>query len=372
VAAHAAHATAAAQWTGQTTIDVGAVRLRRPDFADTMALSLAGLWLRASDRLSLTASGAASVGSSDRATGLGLLSASAYAAPARFRWEIGGTGTALGTPSVRPAIGWTVFGREHLADSAAGGWLGLSSGKLRAANLDRTVTVGELGGWIGDAKFRLGASLSHSWADANVTLPPTTTTSETVVRQQLEYTDAVIQLRHMAGSFDLDVSGSLRMLTRGTLDDTPGAAVGAVWWFTPHMGLAAAAGRQLSDPVRGMAEAGYLTASIRLSAERRGPPRAVRPDSSGLLIGPRREDDGGVRLTLRAPNATHVEVMGDFTDWQPVPLARAGDQWEATVRITPGSHHLLLRLDDGEWSPPTNLPRVRDGFGGIVGLLVVP
>jgi hypothetical protein len=32
----------------------------------------------------------------------------------------------------------------------------------------------------------------------------------------------------------------------------------------------------------------------------------------------------------------------------------------------------MLRIDDGEWSPPANLPVVDDDFGGRVGLLVVP
>jgi hypothetical protein len=40
--------------------------------------------------------------------------------------------------------------------------------------------------------------------------------------------------------------------------------------------------------------------------------------------------------------------------------------------LAPGTHRVLVRVDDGPWRPPTNLPAVDDEMGGRVGLLVVP
>ena len=95
--------TANAQWARQTTIDVGATRLTRDDFTDTDGLSVAGLWSRWNDRVSLVLSGAATRVSDSRSTGIALGSAS-YSVPLnRIRLEAGGTGTILGTTDLTPA-----------------------------------------------------------------------------------------------------------------------------------------------------------------------------------------------------------------------------------------------------------------------------
>jgi hypothetical protein len=40
------------------------------------------------------------------------------------------------------------------------------------------------------------------------------------------------------------------------------------------------------------------------------------------------------------------------------------------LRIEPGVHHLLVRVDGGEWRTPPTLPTVRHEFG-TVGVLFV-
>ena len=86
--------TANAQWARQTTFDVGATRLTRDDFADTDGVSVAGLWSRWSERVSLVASGAATRVSDGRSTGIALGSAS-YTVPIhRLRLEGGEIGRA--------------------------------------------------------------------------------------------------------------------------------------------------------------------------------------------------------------------------------------------------------------------------------------
>jgi 1,4-alpha-glucan branching enzyme len=77
-------------------------------------------------------------------------------------------------------------------------------------------------------------------------------------------------------------------------------------------------------------------------------------------------------VRVRAPASERVELMADFTDWEPVSLVRTpAGVWEITLPIQPGSHRLNVRLDGGDWVVPTNLARVTDEFGSIVGLLLV-
>ena len=64
--------------------------------------------------------------------------------------------------------------------------------------------------------------------------------------------------------------------------------------------------------------------------------------------------------------------MGDFTQWQPIALAQTGDRWRAEQAIASGPHRVAVRIDGGDWRVPVNLPRVDDGYGGVVGLVTVP
>ena len=72
------------------------------------------------------------------------------------------------------------------------------------------------------------------------------------------------------------------------------------------------------------------------------------------------------------PGARLVEVNGDFTDWQPLRLDHVGgDRWKAIVALMPGVHQVSLRVDGGAWLPPPGAPTAADGFGGMVGVVVV-
>ena len=65
-------------------------------------------------------------------------------------------------------------------------------------------------------------------------------------------------------------------------------------------------------------------------------------------------------------------IAGDFTDWEPVPMRRNGDQWEASFDLEPGVYHYSFVRSDGSWFlPDTIRNRVDDGFGGMNAVLVV-
>jgi hypothetical protein len=78
-------------------------------------------------------------------------------------------------------------------------------------------------------------------------------------------------------------------------------------------------------------------------------------------------------LRVRVDGAARVEVMGDFTDWQPVEASKMGSgEWGVVVSLPPGPHLIEVRIDGGPWVAPAGATTVRDEFGGAAGLIVVP
>jgi 1,4-alpha-glucan branching enzyme len=87
------------------------------------------------------------------------------------------------------------------------------------------------------------------------------------------------------------------------------------------------------------------------------------------------EENGGarrVRFQLDLPEATRVDLLGGFTGWEPMPMARAGATWSLELSVPPGTHHFGF-LVDGEWHVPDGAPgNVPDDWGRVNATLVVP
>jgi hypothetical protein len=97
---------------------------------------------------------------------------------------------------------------------------------------------------------------------------------------------------------------------------------------------------------------------------------AIEPEAAAFRV--ERADHLRARISVRAPAARTVELGADFTGWRPVALERtAPDEWSITLPISPGTYHVNLRVNGGNWIAPPGLPRVRDDFAGVVGLVVV-
>ena len=143
----------------------------------------------------------------------------------------------------------------------------------------------------------------------------------------------------------------------------PGVTLGAGYGATP------------SESEVGIDRGRRLILALRVTPDERRPvvqapsppPSAPRLRLQLVPIAP-----GLQTLRLEAPGARSVEIAGDFSDWTPHPLERAGDGWEATLHLEPGVYRLNVRLDGGPWVAPPGLPAEHDGFGGEVGVLAVP
>lgn len=73
-----------------------------------------------------------------------------------------------------------------------------------------------------------------------------------------------------------------------------------------------------------------------------------------------------VHFRLEASGAERVQLVGDFTDWQPaysLSEVREG-VWSVVVPVQPGVHEYGFLVDGQQWTVDPFAPRVDDGFGG--------
>ncbi len=89
-----------------------------------------------------------------------------------------------------------------------------------------------------------------------------------------------------------------------------------------------------------------------------------------LLMSPSGRNNSSVSTTFQvsAPNATSVEVVGDFNLWTlgKTHMVKAADAslWKASVPLPPGRHYFQYVVD-GKRMPDPGLPSVDDDFGGL-------
>jgi hypothetical protein len=135
----------------------------------------------------------------------------------------------------------------------------------------------------------------------------------------------------------------------------------------PALSLQLQAGAYPADRLVGTTSGRYLNLGLSLRTSRHQ--RAASP-----IDGAPAPAHGFTRLALRAPRASRVDVVGDFTNWKPIAARRAsGDaaMWFIDLRIPPGQYRYAFRIDGTTWRVPDGATAVDDGFGGKSAWLVV-
>jgi hypothetical protein len=260
--------------------------------------------------------------------------------------------------------------RVHASRPRAGMWLGVTAGAA-TDGFDRTgLWQGELAGWGQVADLTMRGAVRPTQVGA------------------LSFVDAEGALRWWWRT-RLELAATLG--ARG--GSTGGGArvwqeLVASWWLAPRLAVVAGAGRFPTDLLNGVPGARYAALSVRVASRPLArleaaarPARAALPGAAPLaLLRALPAGDMVVRITatgetlvrLRAPEATTVEIMGDFTDWEPVALVRSPDgMWERAFALTPGTYRFNVRRDGGAWEVPTGVTALPDDLGGEAGLLVV-
>ena len=136
--------------------------------------------------------------------------------------------------------------------------------------------------------------------------------------------------------------------------------------------LDAAAGRYASNRLTGTPGGNYF--NVGLSFRFGGTPARTPASPSARVRGAPSVPSGYTRLAIDAPNATRVEVAGDFNEWTPVPATRAargGGVWYADLCIAPGQYRYAFRVNGKEWRVPRGATAVNDGYGGKSAWLIV-
>lgn len=358
----------AAQIEGSLTTAAAAVRY--DGFLTSSALVFAPALRFDSPRLSLTGLGSWTVFESGNGVLQGTAAASWLAGSSRS-WRLELSGSAGASQYAGRAAAAHVLGgaRLHLFGTGRGGWIGVSSGasgEPGAAPLEVALT-----GW----SIRNRLSLAG--------------TATTTVLGEIRYLDLVGAMRWSGPRLELQVSAGARPWAPGQGADagvvtTAYGEVSAAVTITRWLAVSLGGGKYPADPVRHTLGAAYLSAGFRLRTVGRATP-PVPLQTTGVLRGrlmpterdaPPLEIEGSAErrtLRIRAPGATSVEVMGDFTDWTPVRLVRVSPTvWEVELTIPAGVHRANIRIDGGPWSAPGGARLEPTEFGGTVGIVVVP
>jgi len=155
--------------------------------------------------------------------------------------------------------------------------------------------------------------------------------------------------------------------------DTPGGGelVGGVHMSVPLGGGWFASGdarRRRPDPLLAVAPSGDLSTTVRRQFD-------FRVGGAPSVYGFGEAAESGRRVVvfrLQRPDARTVEVVGGFSDWEPVSMDRTGGTWTARVPVAPGVYHFGFRVD-GDWVVPDRAPGVvSDDWGRENATLVVP
>ena len=152
-----------------------------------------------------------------------------------------------------------------------------------------------------------------------------------------------------------------------------GTTTGGVAFYVPWGGWSArgVAGRPEPDPLL-LAEPGRGAEGVLLGRRILG--ADAEPRSRGALYRVVEEDGAGARVRFRVevPTDAHgVQVLGDFTLWEPVAMTADGSRWTVELEVPIGTHHFGF-LVDGSWYLPDDAPdAVPDEWGRRSATLVV-
>jgi len=353
-------------------VDLGAAFLRQPGLAATSVVTAASQLAYTAATYSLATDGVLAVTPQDRYTGQGVLTGSLYApVERRFRWELTGVTSAFGLSGAAPSFAWQAMAREHAAWSLGGIFAGLGGGQVAQHGFPGSIRTAQAGGFLRlDPLGRDELSAAYGYSDAG---------RPGVARvEHARYSDVVAYWAHRGEWIDLSLGVGARSRHPGGNPVESWAAGSAALWLSRRAALVASVGRALADETRGVPSVRYLSVALRFGwrpAQRGGAllVRQAPPDADGGRLDIRAGADSLRVVTVHQASAVSVEIMGDFTDWEPVAMmSMPNGEWQVERVIAPGPHRVAIRVDGGAWHVPSNLPHVADDFGGEVGIVIVP
>ncbi|MGD8601214.1 MAG: glycogen-binding domain-containing protein [Gemmatimonadota bacterium] len=244
-------------------------------------------------------------------------------------------------------------GRVHLVGGGAGAWGGVRLS--RAKNSYDSASIGvispEAGAWMQSGWLRGMVSYEHTRISGD------------------SYPEASVSLTLTRGALDVSAYGGAREWPGDAgLGDELWGGVSAVYWVTSHVAVTLSGGKYAWDVVQGLPGGDFVSIGVRLT------PRRSRPIPL-LATAPivyTSEDVSSGAIAFDLDGVERVEIAGDWTGWEPVPMARdVAGRWVLPAELAPGTYRFNLRIDGERWIVPEGFVTIDDGFGGTVGLLIV-
>ncbi len=301
-----------------------------------------------------------------------------------LRFDLGATAQRIaGADVVRPSNALQGDANVSYAFGASGMWVGTAQRASTLDSLPSHMQTFSVGGWhrVGSAILTTTLTSSNALPNsdpftANDPSSPGSGLGDSVPHgasvPTRHYSDLESTVYWSHGPLALDGLIGTRVSTSYGQRSTWGHAQ-ASFALGDQFALVAAAGSRASEPAISRLGGNFFSFGVRVASV----PwmvHALHPGarSSASSFGVRAE--GATRIIyVRAPAARTIELMADFTDWQPVVMRHtANDEWEIAMQIAPGAHRVNIRVDGGQWSAPPGAGTVQDEFNGVVGLVVVP
>lgn len=281
-----------------------------------------------------------------------------------MRGEMSVTTTGSAQEGLMPTMQFQPQARLHFLDLQRGLWVGGSVARTFDGDLWRTTLLGDLGAW-----FRSGATV------VTASMRPQQLQNGDLMSDFGATIDRTLGTVSFSGTFGWRSGQADRV-------DLGWVSLGATFPINHRLLATASVGNYPADLLQRLPGARFIALSIRLPTRSAFPRRddrssaTTRPIASteGIILRIATGDSASAAriVRVRAPASERVEIMADFTDWMPVTLVKTPEGvWEITLPVTRGSHRLNVRLDGGDWLVPTNVARVTDEFGGVVGLVLV-
>jgi hypothetical protein len=269
-----------------------------------------------------------------------------------FRLELAGSASGTYHSTGLRTAATRAEGRLHWAGQRSGAWAGASAatGWTSAEGSFATASGLSAGAWGGIQRVLAGATIAALRIEGQW------------------FPEANARLGVAAGPLDLSGYAGWRGAPAGSgVAPQAWGGLSAVAWLGGRVALFLAGGSYPADLLQGLPRGRYASAGIRLANLR---PRV--PILQPILRPIYHEEQSGGLLRFELPAAQRVEIAGDWTGWEPVPLQRESrGRWVLRVTLPAGVHRFNL-IVDGEWTVPPGVTSVPDGFGGRTGLLIVP
>ncbi|MGH7720774.1 MAG: glycogen-binding domain-containing protein [Gemmatimonadaceae bacterium] len=358
------------------TVDAGTGSVRYDDLARSLVISVSPTVVRQRATSTLLATGTVSQFEGGGVSAQGMLAGSIFSrAYGPLRGELAGRAGLSAHRDIVRAGQLLGQARAHLVGDERGLWLGGGVGRSWANGDGNRMLRADAGVWarFGDALLRVSLA-STTFADSAPTgVPPLNPPpgSAPYRRFTSSYSDADLGLEWARGRLSLDASVGRRFGAR--VAELSSWSVGGAVRLTNHMALLAATGSYAPDLTQRLPGGRYATVALRLSLLDASTIAAdAASPAVALAFETRRGEDGGYTFSVHAPRARRVELMGDFTDWRPVALARGGGGlWAVTLPVAPGTHRVNVRVNGGSWLVPPGATAVKDEFNGLVGVIIV-